>query len=152
MKSLIIAGAAAVVVAGAFSPVLAYTLSPAGATFWAAGPLTVTVATFQELCNTELKVDVHKNGVGGVVFVNFRKGESSRPFPVDLPWKFKATGNGKGKILGVAFTAFGATCGPSTIPVQISGAGVITFNNVSLAGGCMLNGSMNTTPPITTVP
>src|SRR5580704_12163839 len=104
MKSLMITGVASVMVAAAFGPVFAYTLSPPNTLFKAMGGISVTAPTYRVACITKFKGKVYKNGVGEIVFANFQNNNNcdKRLQPAGIPWRFKATGAGKGKLLGVA--------------------------------------------------
>lgn len=156
MKNLAIWTVVGVVLVAANGSVFAATLVPTGQNFKAKGGISLFGPDLGSDCNVNFKGKVDNKGTGEITYATFETTQACTKIrSAGLPWKFKATGEGAGKIMGISITAPGVFCGPSNIPVQISSGGAITINNAAMAGHCTvatIEGPLQTYPPITTAP
>ena len=154
MNSLTVSSVAVIAMVFVVETASAYTLVPTRTPFAAIGGIDMIGPGLAEACSIKLLGRVYGKGVGEINFANIETGVGcpKQNKSTGLPWKFKATAMSKGKLFGVDIVGPGVNCGPSTIPVKIGTTGVVTFNNVSMLGGCTVSGSMQTNPQITTAP
>lgn len=130
----------------------AATLSPVDQKFHMLGFVSVSAPQLGLTCNVRIEGRVDANGLARVSYANIKSANGCMKVSFSgLPWKFSATGTGTGKIGKVIIDGPLTACGPRTVPVEISGAGEISFNNVTMPGKCSISGSLQSTPAISTV-
>ena len=133
---------------------LAFSFSPAPKSFFALGTLALGNQQTSIKCDVSLKGKVNKSGVAKIDSLFFSGAQSAcaNTTATGLPWKTLASSATLGKIVGFGYTgAFLGTCGPGTVPFTDSASGAWTLAG-SIPGGCSVNGTLNTTPPIVIVP
>jgi hypothetical protein len=154
MKKFIASAVALVISAGiAASASAAPSLSPANGTFTGDGSTSLKKGTLTLPCTAHFTGHTTA-GVGTIDTATFSgSGGLCGLVTKTGTWTATATGAGTANIAGVSVNAslFG-TCGPSNVPVTISGAGVINFASVVLAPDCAINGSVATSPAVTAIP
>ena len=131
-----------------------YSFSPPQTKFKAVGSASVTKGTGAIACNVALDGTIRQNGRANVTSMNFTRTTACLNVQsADIPWGFKATGPAKAQIVGFSITS-GALgeCGPSNVAVSFVSPGEITFTKATLAGGCVMSGSMRTNKAITIIP
>lgn len=135
---------------------VAASLSPAHQNFHMVGDTSINSPDLVVNCMARLEGRIDSKGVGEITFANFKNTNVNCPDKTrleGLPWKFRATGLGAGKIEGVTITVLLKTyCGPSTIPVHIGNGGIVSFDSAHMNGKCSFTGSLQSTPPITAAP
>ncbi|HWA90298.1 MAG TPA: hypothetical protein VG889_09705 [Rhizomicrobium sp.] len=154
MKAVLtIAATAALVSFGLSAPAAAYHLTPENSTFTGTGNTSATKNGVTLPCKAKFTGAVDSKGVGSVTSGTFsgQVGCSSVGLS-NLPWTAKAKSATKVSILNVTFTSPIGNCGPGTLPVKVSGTGVISFKNVALPGGCTVTGKIKTKPALAIVP
>jgi len=152
LSAIALAALASVALAG---PAAAFSFTPKSTSFTAAGPLTIAKPGGAIHCSVNAKGAVDSFGKAKLTSLIFTGGDAAcfNTAAQSLPWPALATAAGKGKITHVVLIgAFTGTCGPGVVHIAVSGAGVWSFANQALSGGCILTGHLSTSPPITVVP
>ena len=128
-----------------------YKLSPKNTSFTGTGNTSATKSGVTLACTANFTGKVNSTGVGSVTGGSFSGALGCSSVTLgNLPWKAKAVSATKAKIYSVTFQSPIGNCGPSTLPTTLKN-GVISFNNVSLSGGCTVSGKITTTPTISIV-
>jgi len=151
-SALALAGLVSMSLAG---PAAAFSFAPKSTSFTAAGPVTIAKPAGQIHCTVNAKGVVGPLGKAKLTSVAISGGDAAcfNTAAQHLPWPAVATGAGAGKISHVVLIgAFTGTCGPGVVHITVSGAGLWSFSNAALPGGCVLTGMLATSPPITVVP
>ena len=158
MKLHSIAGVGLMAIGLGAGPTSAYTLVPANTSFTAFGEMSVNAPGLAVGCGFKLRGKVDSVGVGKIEGANFETGGNC-PKPIKaagLPWKLRATGSGRGKIIGMAIIGDPGFCGPGDLRVLISAGGIISIESGGASlGDCTLYTNpppIQTTPAITTAP
>lgn len=156
MKILTTIAAAAVISLGFAAQASAYSLSPTSTSFTGSGSTKLTKGLINVPCSAAFTGTTDASGNGSITGATFSGGLVCPGITaVGLPWAASATGAGAATIYGVSVSAglFG-TCGPTNLPVAISGSGVITFSS-SLTPNCAVQttgSGIATSPAVTVVP
>jgi hypothetical protein len=142
--------------AGLAGPAAAFVFTPPSTGFSATGGVTLTKPSGESI-NCTLMVKGNTTAVGkaritGVSFLPGVKACANTAGP-GTPWPAVATAANKGKIMKVqVIGAFTGNCGPSVVPIAVNAAGVWSFANAPLSGGCIISGALPTSPRITVIP
>lgn len=151
MKVLATVGAVALMTFGlaAQTPAQAFSLNPKGAGFSASGPTTLTQGGVTISCTTTVGGSINAAGVGSIAGAAFAGGGFCPLITAaNLPWIVTATGLTTATVSGVEVITPLGVCGPSPISGTLIG-GVFTFVGQALAGGCVVSGTLATTPIVT---
>jgi hypothetical protein len=149
---------ASVAIAGLFSlgvigtaPAATFHLTPENSKFKGKGNTSAVKSGISLACKAKFTGDVDKNGVGEVTGGTFsgQLGCSSVTLG-NLPWTGTVIGKKTLELDNVTFQSPIGDCGPGNIDVKLVN-GVISFNAVPLAGGCMVSGRIKTTPQLAIV-
>lgn len=148
MKKAIAIAAAGLMSFGTVDTAFAYHLTPESTNFTGTGKTTATKNGITLNCNASLKGNVDSQGVGHITSGSFsgNLGCSSVGLQ-NLPWKSTAVALSKIVIAGVEFTSPIGNCGPGNLKVTLK-AGVVSFSNLPLKGGCTVGGSLKTSPTL----
>jgi hypothetical protein len=146
-----IATAAALALLALAGTANAYSFTPTNTTFTATGTLKLTALGDAVNCDAALGGKTSSKGTASITSATF-SGKSEvcgLITPTGLPWKTTAKSATKATIMNVAVSGGGGSCGPSKAPITVSGGGAFAFNDVKLSGGCEIDGTLQTAPPIT---
>jgi hypothetical protein len=154
MKTFTTLAAVALVSFGFANSASAFKLSPPSTKFKASGSTSLTKSGVTVPCTANFVGKTSAKGTGKITGASFTGSSTCTAIQATgLPWQAKAISATTANINNVSVNAGPlGTCGPSTVPVQISGSGAITFNNVVLTGGCSVSGTVQSTPAVTIVP
>jgi hypothetical protein len=150
MKAFVALAIASLTTFGTVSSAAAFSFSPPDTHFKLRGALTITDPHTQ--CNaTRILWLATKSPKIDAAF------SDCRYTPTGLPWQVRATGLNRATIVGFAFVPDPGVdqigpCGPGNLFAKVSSTGVWTFKNSPLPGGCTINGSLTSDPPVTVVP
>jgi hypothetical protein len=152
MKTLAAIAMAGLTTFGAVGSAAAFSFSPPDTPLKLRGTLTITGPQGAFQCEV-----VWRGTSGHPRPQLFQAISDCRYNPTSLPWRLRATALNKATILDFAFVpipgqdALGP-CGPGDLFAKVSSTGVWSFKNSPLPGGCTINGSLTSDPPVTIVP
>ena len=158
MKLHSIAGVGLMAIGLGAGPTSAYTLVPINTSFTASGEMSLIGPGVGAGCIVKMRAKTNASGVGKIEGSNFQTNVNCvKQFKaLGLPWTLRATGAGRGKIIGMTVFAAPQTCGPGDLRVLISAGGVISIDSGGASlGDCTLYTNpppIQTTPAITTAP
>ncbi|MGI9170277.1 MAG: hypothetical protein ACR2FH_08905 [Caulobacteraceae bacterium] len=147
----ILAGALAIGGAGQAS---AFKLAPPSASFSASGNVNISTPGGVYECTLSIRGTTNKKGRGKITAAVFSPGASfcSNTTASGLVWKVKAVSATTAKILNLAIVTPFGSCGPTAVPVSVSGGGVWTINAPAPPTCTALAATLPTAPPIVIVP
>lgn len=132
------------------SPAFAWHLVPESTDFTGAGNTSATKSGITLKCSASLTGDTDSSGVGYITGGSFTGQIGCTSVALEnLPWTSTAVSAKDVDIDNVTFSSPIGDCGPSTLVVKLSKAGVFTWKNAALAGGCKISGTITTSPKIT---
>ena len=150
MKLALSIAAIALMSAATANTANAFSFSPKSTHFAAKGSLMLTAAGTTVSCKADLTGATTATGKASIAGATFT-GTSvvcSLITPTGLPWAMSATSATKAVIDNVAVSGGGSSCGPTNVPITVTSTGKFRFNHITLSGGCMVNGSLQTAPVI----
>lgn len=135
----------------AATPAAALHLSPENSKFTGKGWTSATKNGISLKCKAKFSGDVDGSGNGEVTGGTFtgQVGCSSVTLS-NLPWTGKVLNKKSLELDNVTFQSPIGNCGPGPVDVKLVD-GVIKFNAVPLAGGCMVSGKLKTNPILSIV-
>ncbi|MGI9169382.1 MAG: activator of alkane oxidation [Caulobacteraceae bacterium] len=155
MKTITAITALSVATLGLATQADAFKLSPPSTKFTASGPTKLTANGTTVMCTSTFTGKTTARGTGKITgFTASGADPVCGLITATLPWGAKATSatNIKFTNVAVSIPAAGISCGPGTVNATDNGAGQVTFAAVLNPGNCQVNGTVQSTPPITIVP
>ena len=136
---------------GIATPAFAWHLSPESTNFTGKGTTSATKNGITLKCTANFTGNVNSTGIGYVTGGTFTGAIGCSSVTLqNLPWKSTAVSATKVKIANVTFSSPIGNCGPGTVPTTLK-SGVVRFKGVSLSGGCVVSGSLTTSPTLSIV-
>lgn len=133
------------------APASAWHLSPESTKFTGSGTTSATKNGVTLKCTAKFTGKVTSTGIGYVTGGTFSGAIGCSSVALkNLPWKSTAVSSTGVHIANVTFSSPIGDCGPGTVPTTLK-SGVVRFKNVSLSGGCVVNGTITTSPTLSIV-
>jgi hypothetical protein len=130
------------------TPASAWHLTPENTSFTGKGSTSATKNGITLKCTANFTGNVDGSGVGYVTGGTFSGALGCSAVTLqNTPWTSTAVSATKVNIANVTFSSPIGNCGPGTVPTTLK-LGVIRFKSVSLAGGCVVSGTVTTSPKL----
>ncbi|MGI8839555.1 MAG: activator of alkane oxidation, partial [Caulobacteraceae bacterium] len=131
----------------------AFKLSPPSTHFTATGPTSLTANGVTLACTSTFTGSTNKKGRGKITGYHATGQSGCSSIVATLPWSAKATSATNIRFSNVMVAIPGlVSCGPGTVNATDNASGQVTFNATLNPGGCMVNGTVQSSPAITIVP